>query len=115
METLRAVCKSIPELQANTERTNRCLDDALRLSRDRNTIIHGHFHGISGEDEPQLYFRNAPSLTGEVGDRLLMTSAELIQFLDGIDRATFDLWWIMMGVMSACGGKALGKAKAPQA
>jgi hypothetical protein len=114
VEALRSVCKSIPEFQNRIERTNRCLDEVLKLALDRNTIVHGQFHGISGEADPQIYFRNATPLTGEAGQRLLMTRREMTKFLDDIDRVAFELMWIMLGVMSACGGKGLGKPSFPR-
>jgi hypothetical protein len=79
-KAFRALCKQVPELADSSSLVERCISEFLRLAEDRHTIVHGFFHGISGEHEPQIYFRRGSPLSGEAGKRLIKTREELRDF-----------------------------------
>lgn len=86
----REICPQVAETSKILPWINQRLDDLLDLGEKRHTIIHGYFHGISAEAEPQIYFRRAQPLTGEAGDRLLATRSELENYIKQLRQADFD-------------------------
>jgi hypothetical protein len=95
---LRELCKQMPSLAQHLTWIATRLDEVLELAKYRNTIIHGFFHGVSSEDEPQIYFRRATPLTGEPGHRVLATRAELEEIIQKIKKADFDFMIVMIMV-----------------
>jgi hypothetical protein len=91
----RALSALLPSLANNLQWVYERLDDVLDMAEYRHTIIHGFFHGISNEREPQIYFRRAPPLTGESGDRVIATRAELDAFVQKLENAEEDLIVLM--------------------
>ena len=87
VKALRSICGKLPSFVGKTEWVNRRLDDVLEIADIRHTIVHGFFHGISGETEPQIYFRRAPPLSGESGRRLLATRSELEDLITKMNHA----------------------------
>ena len=71
------------------------LENILEMAEYRHTIIHGFFHGISGEAEPQIYFRHAPPLTGEAGDRVIATRTELETFVQRLREAEVNFTMLL--------------------
>lgn len=102
VRALRALCKALPsfDLKQLMPWVERRIDDLLVIAEKRHTIMHGYFHGISGDPEPQIYFRRAAPLTGEAGQRLVATRAELESLVAQIARADFDFMMIMFEVLN---------------
>jgi hypothetical protein len=100
IKALRAICKAKTEFASNLTRINSRLEELLTLAQDRHTIIYGMFHGISGEPEPQIYFRRAPPLSGEPGDRLLATRAKLETYIKQMQAAEYEMGLLMIALTS---------------
>lgn len=81
IRAFRALSPQLPSHIPHSKWIGKWFDDVLEMAEYRHTIIHGFFHGISGEAEPQIYFRRAPPLTAEAGDRVIATRAELEAFV----------------------------------
>jgi hypothetical protein len=73
LKALRALCKKLAVFSEQHPWVEQCIGEVKAMAEDRHTIIHGFFHGMSGEQEPQIYFRRAPPMSGEAGKRLLAT------------------------------------------
>jgi hypothetical protein len=95
VRAMRALCKQLPSLSSQLSWVDSRLDDILELAEFRHTIIHGFFHGITVEAEPQIYFRRAPPLTGEAGERVIATRAELAEFVEKLRVADLDMFMMM--------------------
>jgi hypothetical protein len=68
------------------------------VGRSLRLAFHRYFHGISGEPEPQIYFRKAVPRSGEAGTRLLATRQELEALVMRIKRADHNLMFVLMAV-----------------
>lgn len=90
-KALRALCKKLPVFSLRCSWVEQCIGEVKAMAEDRHTIIHGFFHGISGEQEPQIYFRRAPLNSGEAGKRLLATRLELGNFVQRLEKSESDL------------------------
>jgi hypothetical protein len=101
LKALRALCLKIPDLAERSSWIENCINDLLIVAEDRHTIIHGFFHGISGEDEPRIYFRRASPLSDEPGKRFLATRQELREFLWRLERLGQEFMTVMRTVISA--------------
>lgn len=99
VKAFRTICERVAKLADNLPWIESRIGELLVLAEQRHTIVHGYFHGISGEAEPQIYFRRAPPLSGEAGDRLLATRQELGALLTKVARADHDFSMIMLVVM----------------
>lgn len=98
---MKTLCVTLPELIPHERRIVATLEEVDQLSKYRNTIVHGYFHGVSHEDEPQIYFRRAAPLTGEAGHRVLATRTELETFIQRVRKADEDLMAVMLIVVGA--------------
>jgi hypothetical protein len=99
VKALQALCTQLPSFAGKTKWLASLVQEILEVADLRHTIIHGYFHGISGEAEPQIYFRKATPLSGEAGTRLLATRAELQTTINRIKKADHNLMFLMMAVV----------------
>jgi hypothetical protein len=99
VKALRALCEQLPSFVGKTKWFDSLLAEILEVADVRNTIIHGYFHGISGEAEPQIYFRKAVPLSGDAGTRVLATRQEMEAVVARIKKADHNLMFVMMAVV----------------
>ena len=105
MRAFRALCKQIPAFEKMQPWIEGRITELLELAQQRHTIIHGFFHGVSGEPEPQIYFRRATPLSGDAGHRLIATRAELEVFLERLRKLDFDFIGLMLTAIGRRGSK----------
>lgn len=98
VKALRALCEQLPSFVGKTSWLDSLLEEILEVADVRHTIIHGYFHGISAEPEPQIFFRKAIPLSGEAGRRLLATRTDLEEIVRRIRNADANLMFLMMAV-----------------
>jgi hypothetical protein len=98
VEAMHELRKQVPSLIPHSTWIASRLHDITELAKYRNTIIHGFFHGVSYEDEPQIYFRRAEPLTREAGKSVRATRAELEEFIYKVRQADFDFMILMIMV-----------------
>jgi hypothetical protein len=99
VKALQALCIQLPSFVGKTKWLDSLIEEVLEVADLRHTIIHGYFHGISNEAEPQIYFRKSTPLSGETGTRLLATRTELQTIIARIKRADANLMFLMMAVV----------------
>jgi hypothetical protein len=98
-KAFRALCQKISAFAKCLKWVDQRIDELAALAEYRHTIVHGFFHGISGEAEPQIYFRRAPPLSGESGDRVIATRFELEEFLKKLAQADHEFFIMMTTVI----------------
>jgi hypothetical protein len=100
MKAFRELVKSLPETITNSPWIDIRIDEFLVMSEVRHTIIHGFLHGVSGEEDPQIYFRRAPVLTGDAGHRVIVTRSELESFVTKLQKIEHDFMMLMGAVVT---------------
>lgn len=99
VKAFRALCNRTRALSKQLLWIEKRIADLLVLAEERHTIVHGFFHGISGEIEPQIYFRRASPLSGDAGKRLIATRAELECLVQRLKQADFDFMMLLMMIL----------------
>jgi hypothetical protein len=97
---MEQLCHQLPSLMPHATRIVSRLNDVRELAEFRHTIIHGYFHGISSGDEPQIYFRRTPPLSGEAGNRVLASRGELESIIERMRKVDEELMVVMMAAVS---------------
>jgi hypothetical protein len=103
LKALRSLCKKLAVFSERHPWVEQCIGEVKAMAEDRHTIIHGFFHGISGEQEPQIYFRRAPPMSGEAGKRLLATRLELGNFVQRLEKSESDFRVMRLMVVQEMG------------
>jgi hypothetical protein len=106
LKALRALSKKLTVLSERYPWVEQCIGEVKAMAEDRHTIIHGFFHGISGEQEPQIYFRRASPMSGEAGKRLLVTRPELGDFVQRLEKSESDFKTMRLMVVQEIGTAA---------